>query len=572
MNVNTNISTMFALNSARMNGIGLRDNMERLSSGLRINKGADDASGLAITKGMEAQIRGLHTAIENVEDGINMIHTVDAVIEEATQMLMRMRDLALRGANEAVLTTADNEILQNEVASLLDGIQQIAGMTTFNTKHLTSLDGEYAQVGPTTINDWTQPAPADPAGAGDPDYEAMKDRVLNAIAGSTKLVYGMLGIAPEADFTLTVNFTDVDADGQGPTLATGGGNGSGDMVMNIDVYNFLDAAATTARVGYDPTVHSFTPEMVIAHEMTHAIQITTELTNGFAGSSSWGREMLATVVSGEVDKRASGAVAAAAVTAAIGGLLTSDPAGSAEYAEVALAGRFIRQEYGYAAMERIVDKVTESSMDFEAAILDVLSDDFADFIAFEAAADTWSLAYVGPTGTSYDTDGVMWTNKEEHLKFCDPDYVAEVPAYEGPAHHFSLQIGPDTGSEYNVDVVVPWVTVGSLDYLAFGNALTRDDALRTVDTVDIALDDLNNARAFLGIQENRLRSVVNDMNTESINVAAAKSRLMDADMAVELADMTKRTMLQQTEMMAAAASNAQPQTVLYLIGQNIRSV
>lgn len=567
MNINTNISTMFALNSARMNGIGLNGTMERLSSGLRINKGADDASGLAITKGMEARIRGLHTSIQNTEDGINMIRMVDSVIDEATQMLLRMRDLALRGANEAVLTTADNEILQNEVASLLDGIQQLGGMTTFNGKHLTSLDDEYGQVGATTINDFVPTLPADPVGAGDPTYEAMKDRVLNSIAGSTKLVYGLLGIAPESDWTLTVTFTNID--GNGNTLATGGTLGPKAMQFNVDVYDFLDPPGATANVGYDPAAHSFTPEMVIAHEMTHAIQRTHESTNGLAPGSSWGTEMLATVVSGEVDRRISGDVAN--VLAAIGGSLTSDPATSAEYAEVALAGRYIRQEHGYHAMERIVDKVTESSMDFDAAVADVLSDEFAAFAAFETACDAWSTDYVN-AGVGYDTDGVMWTDKDKHLNFYDPDYVAEGPAYDGPAHYFRLQIGPDKGDEYDTNAVVPWLTAGSLDYLAFANVLTKDDALRSVDTIDDVLDKLNSARAFIGIQENRLRSVVNDMNTESINVAAAKSRLMDADMAVELADLTKRTMLQQTGLVAAAASNSQPATILYLVGQNVGSI
>lgn len=136
--INTNISSLIGLNNLRLTGLGLRTSLERLSSGVRINYAADDPSGMSIAKGMEAQIGGIRMATQNIEDGINVIHTADGALAETSDILMRMRDLAVRASNEAVLTTADNTRLQNEFRSLKDELQRKSIATTFNTKILFS--------------------------------------------------------------------------------------------------------------------------------------------------------------------------------------------------------------------------------------------------------------------------------------------------------------------------------------------------------------------------------------------------------------------------------------------------
>ena len=134
--INTNISGLIGLNNLRLTNLGLKTSLERLSSGLRINKGADDPSGLAIAKGMEAQIGGIRTAVQNAEDGISLIHTADGTLAETHDILMRMRDLAVRSGNEATLTTADRKRLNNEFQSLKTEITRKANAVTFNTKVL----------------------------------------------------------------------------------------------------------------------------------------------------------------------------------------------------------------------------------------------------------------------------------------------------------------------------------------------------------------------------------------------------------------------------------------------------
>jgi flagellin len=143
--VNTNISSLIGMNNLRLTNLGLQTSLARLSSGLRINWAADDPSGLAIAKGMEAQIGGIRTAVQNAEDGINLIRTADGSLAATHDILLRMRDLAVRAANEATLTTSDLNRLENEFQSLVTEIGRKSDAVTFNTKNL--FNGDYAAGG-----------------------------------------------------------------------------------------------------------------------------------------------------------------------------------------------------------------------------------------------------------------------------------------------------------------------------------------------------------------------------------------------------------------------------------------
>jgi len=136
--VNTNISGLIGLNNLRITNLGLKTSLARLSSGLRINWGSDDPSGLAIAKGMQAQVGGIRTAVQNGEDGINLIHTADGALAESQDILLRMRDLAVRASNEATLTSSDMQRLHKEYASLAAELDRKSSAVTFNTKCLFS--------------------------------------------------------------------------------------------------------------------------------------------------------------------------------------------------------------------------------------------------------------------------------------------------------------------------------------------------------------------------------------------------------------------------------------------------
>jgi flagellin len=132
-----------AMNSNRQLGITTdvqAKSSEKLSSGYKINRAADDAAGLAISEKMRRQVRGLTQASANAQDGISIVQTAEGALNEVHDMLQRMNELAVKAANDT-LTTQDRSYIQQEIVQLSDEITRTAGSTEFNNQHL--LDGTF---------------------------------------------------------------------------------------------------------------------------------------------------------------------------------------------------------------------------------------------------------------------------------------------------------------------------------------------------------------------------------------------------------------------------------------------
>lgn len=138
MIINHNLMAMNTYNKLSANNASASKSLEKLSSGLRINRAGDDASGLAISEKMRGQIRGLDQAGSNAQNGISLIQTAEGALTETHSILQRMRELAVQSASDTNTTTDRNEI-QKEITSLTDEIDRIAVATEFNTQKL--LDG-----------------------------------------------------------------------------------------------------------------------------------------------------------------------------------------------------------------------------------------------------------------------------------------------------------------------------------------------------------------------------------------------------------------------------------------------
>jgi flagellin len=136
--INTNVASLNAQRSLATSGSELKTAMERLSSGKQINSAADDAAGFAIAERMTAQIRGLNMATKNANDGLSMIATVENATNDVTDMLHRIRELAVQAANDTNSST-DRGYLQKEVDSLLNEINRVAAQTVYNGAEV--LDG-----------------------------------------------------------------------------------------------------------------------------------------------------------------------------------------------------------------------------------------------------------------------------------------------------------------------------------------------------------------------------------------------------------------------------------------------
>ena len=140
MRINTNIMALNAQNKLTGNQGKVEGSIKKLSSGLRINGAADDASGLAISEKMRAQIRGLNQAKSNAQDGISMIQTAEGALQQTTDILQRMRELVVKAENTGVLTAQDQTSITTELSALKDEVDRIASSTTFNTKKLLNGD------------------------------------------------------------------------------------------------------------------------------------------------------------------------------------------------------------------------------------------------------------------------------------------------------------------------------------------------------------------------------------------------------------------------------------------------
>jgi flagellin len=142
MIINHNMSAMYSDRQLRVNNGGIEKNMEKLSSGMRINRAGDDASGLAVSEKMRSQIRGLNQASKNAANGISFIQTTEGYLQETQDIIQRIRELSVQASN-GVYTTEDRMQIQVEVSQLVDEIDRIASHAQFNGMNI--LTGRFAK-------------------------------------------------------------------------------------------------------------------------------------------------------------------------------------------------------------------------------------------------------------------------------------------------------------------------------------------------------------------------------------------------------------------------------------------
>ncbi|ARD55789.1 flagellin Hag [Bacillus safensis] len=214
MRINHNIAALNTLNRLSANNGASQKNMEKLSSGLKINRAGDDAAGLAISEKMRGQIRGLEMASKNAQDGISLIQTAEGALTETHSILQRVRELVVQAGNTGTQQGEDLTAIKDEMDALIEEIDGISDRTEFNGKKL--LNGDFKAS--------TPPVNTDPS-----------------------LVFQ---IGANATQQIKVNIQDMGAD------ALGVDNGTGGIVANqsikdLDVTAFATNAADATDVGFD---------------------------------------------------------------------------------------------------------------------------------------------------------------------------------------------------------------------------------------------------------------------------------------------------------------------------------
>jgi len=208
--INTNVSAMYSQNAMKTNARAMSTAMEQLSTGTRVNSAKDDAAGLAIGQNMTSQVRGLNQAVRNANDGINMLQTAEGAMVEVSNMLQRMRELAVQASNGTYSTT-QRGYLQKEFSALSSQITSINTQTKWNGTAVLSAATTKFQVG------------------------AMSGQTVSVIVSATTLVG--LGIS-SATFTLS-----------GATVASGITNASSAITKLDSALGTINAQRATLGAG-----------------------------------------------------------------------------------------------------------------------------------------------------------------------------------------------------------------------------------------------------------------------------------------------------------------------------------
>ncbi|KAB3539380.1 flagellin Hag [Bacillus safensis] len=227
MRINHNIAALNTLNRLSANNGASQKNMEKLSSGLKINRAGDDAAGLAISEKMRGQIRGLEMASKNAQDGISLIQTAEGALTETHSILQRVRELVVQAGNTGTQQGEDLAAIKDEITALVEEVDGISNRTEFNGKKL--LNGTFNGVG-------TPGTPATPPT--DPDDPSTGTPAVPATPGDA-LVFQ---IGANATQQIKVNIQDMSAAALGVTDADGAVE-TGKSVKDIDVSKFETTAA-----------------------------------------------------------------------------------------------------------------------------------------------------------------------------------------------------------------------------------------------------------------------------------------------------------------------------------------
>lgn len=275
--INTNIASLNAQNNLSKSQNDLQTSLQRLSSGLRINSAKDDAAGLAIADRMTSQIRGLNQAVRNANDGISLAQTAEGALSESSNILQRMRELAIQSANDTN-SASDRANLQKEVAQLQAELNRIADTTTFNSKNI--LDGTFSaakfHVGANadeTINVSIGGARATDMGAYQVSANTNVGGALTAVADATAgnnvagQVITVSGLAAE-DVTVTADDAASDI-----ASAINNASGSTGVTANASTEAVIDGLSAAGTVSFD--LSSSNAGGIVGSEVTISAAITT---------------------------------------------------------------------------------------------------------------------------------------------------------------------------------------------------------------------------------------------------------------------------------------------------------
>ena len=526
MRIQHNIAAMNSYRQLGGNNNALSKNLEKLSSGYKINRAGDDAAGLAISEKMRSQITGLKKAQDNANDGISLVQTAEGALTEVHSMLNRMVELANQSANGTYDNETDRANLQKEVASLKSEIDRISESTNFNGIQL--LDGSMGGSGNTGIT------------------------FAKGTAGGTftAALYDKDGNAGRIDVAVTgMNKND------GVKVSTGTAesitkkyNKDASTALGKDVYDYeitLKAGKTYTQADLDELLADSGLKM-----STNVDQFTVSAGGGASGGASYTGTTANTA--NQADEARLAVVNGTGTNSKW--QFTSTVAGSRNAVSITISSN---DEAKGVTVDKINGHVT----------LDL---DFANK-AYSEEEINQMLADAGATVrlTSGDVEkGRLADTATATLTFSDTSTTegdVKGTGAMGLSSALTLQVG-DTADNFNKVTV----NVDSMDTKSLGisdiDISNQDGASAAISKINAAINKVSSTRGDLGAIQNRLEHTINNLGVTEENMQSAESRIRDTDMAAEMMEYTKNNILVQASQAMLAQANQLPQGVLQLLG------
>jgi flagellin len=524
LRINTNVLSINAQRNLNTTSKALGKALERLSSGSRINRAGDDAAGLAISEGLQSQIRGLKVAVRNSNDAIGFLNTAEGALSEITNITQRLRELAIQAAN-GTLSVTDRNYLESEKNALIEEFQRIASQTQFNGVSL--LDGSFQttalQVGVNKgeiINFKIGDARSSSIGA------------LASISGAQGLLMDY------SSYSLSINGVAIDQ----PTATNDNLSTLGNYFSSIAIASQINEKSSQTNVKAE------VQDTVVVFQDT--------VWSSFSGTIDAGFKINDVTISGTGVNTAQKFVDAVNDFSNSTGVKARIKDGTTDDIElVAEDGRNVEINFSnYNGTITAGNTLSQGGMSTLAGAL------FGD-------SDSFTTAGIGDAATLYSGTGGVSASITISTAFLGSVSSGITILKSGAIRLLSADdiniTGPTstailgfTQGNYSVDRDQ---SINKIDLT------TTDGAADALSVVDAALQQITALRADLGAVQNRLESTSNNISITLENISSARAQIRDADIAVETAELTRSQILQQAGVAVLGQANATSQIALSLL-------
>ena len=489
---------MSAMNANRMlSGVSSAQSKstEKLSSGYRINRAADDAAGLSISEKMRGQIRGLNQASTNAQDGISLIQTAEGALNESHSILQRMRELSVQAAN-GTETDDDREAVQNEIEQLQSELTRISDTTEFNTMKL--LDGSQS-------GSKVQVSVSKSAAGNLTEEPATK---------STFTTAAVTAVTAAKESTYSVTTLDKNGNATTTSVTVTGQNDKAKDAASIVTELKKTSLADTFDITSDTTTGAITFTAKEAGVTPSIALVSQDGKSAAPATSTPGTEAYNKISQN---------------------IQVYDGTKNIEDSIFTVNG----EKFAYVTD---ASKLGDSNKDVNYVVAKATVD--------EDAGKAMAALINSKTGIAAESD----TNGALSLK----------PSATATGKGIELQIGANEGQTMNFTL-----DDMSADALGVGagkvDLSTQDKAKTATTTIDAAIKKVSKARGQMGAVQNRLEHTINNLDTASENLQTAESRIRDTDMAEEMVNYSKNSILAQAGQSMLAQANQANQGVLTLL-------